>query len=52
MLFLKHGLEDGCVSCFSNNLFQDFSSFFFLLAGEMWVTNGEGIREGEIIWAA
>lgn len=42
---------DVCLA-FQTIYFRIFLLFFFFLAGEMWVTNGEGIREGEIIWAA
>lgn len=41
-IFLKHGLGVGCVAVFSQVVFFRLF-FFFSLAGEMWITNGEGI---------
>lgn len=40
-IFLKHGLGVGCVLCFLKWSFS--GCLFFSLAGEMWITNGEGI---------
>lgn len=41
--------EDGVVLC---SLKQSSSGWFFPSAGEMWVTNREGVWEGEILQAA